>query len=169
MRPTSHDYTVRVHFDAPMEFVFQWCTDYSQEDPALEGEDYERSILSKDRREVLYEDLAKSPAGGWLWSRWRVALHAPNRWDGRAIGSTRDWTIRYRLRSLSPTRTELTLQGRRRSARLSGPGASPAVVQANLEANWRSLKKALESDFRRSRSAGRRKPSRPSSRNRRTR
>jgi hypothetical protein len=157
----SRTYVVRVSFEAPLDFVYRWCTDYSPADPGLEGEAYQRKVLSASPKEVLYEDLMESPAGGWLWSRWRVTLKPPGGWHGEAIGSSRDWSVDYRLRARSPTRTELTLRGRRRPARLAGKGPTPAQVQAGLEGEWRSFKKALEADFRRSRTVagarGRRK------------
>jgi hypothetical protein len=154
-------FVVRVAFDAPLNYVFRWCTDYSPEDPSLEGDaSAKRVVLSSSPREVRFEDLVENPAGGWMWSRWVVSLHPPNWWHGDSMGSTRDWSADYRLRSLSPARTELTFRGRRRPARLGGTRLTHRQVQTNLEASWKMLKKALERDFRKSRAPKR--ASRPS-------
>ena len=134
-----------------MGFVFRWCTDFSPEDPGLEGDaSAQRKILSSNSREVLYEDLDQSPEGGWLWSRWKITLRPPDRWHGEAIGSTRGWSGDYQLRSPSFDRTELTLRGRRRPARLAGRGPTHRQVRSNLAHIWKLFKQALETDFRKS-------------------
>jgi len=33
--PTSQTYVVRVEFDAPLDFVFRWCTDLHPKTPNL--------------------------------------------------------------------------------------------------------------------------------------
>ena len=118
--PRSELYVVRVMFDAPLGFVFRWFTDSSPAAPGLEGDDScQRKALSKGSREVLYEDPEASSVGGCMWSRRKVTLQPPDRWHGESIGSTRDWSVNYRLAAVSPTRTELRLKGRQWSACLT--------------------------------------------------
>lgn len=146
---TPRDYQLKVRFDAPLRFVFDWCTDYSDRDPKLEGESYTRRILERRARRVVYEDLDESKSG-WMWSHWTVTLRPPNGWDGRAVGSHRNWTLRYRLRAVSPEETELTLRGRRTPAGIGGPNPSRRSFEKGLAANWAHFRAALEADYRRS-------------------
>jgi hypothetical protein len=152
---------LRVAFRAPLPFVFDWCTDYTPQDPSLEGDSYARRILSRTDDRVEYEDLDSSPAG-WQWSRWTVTLRPPDAWQAEAVGNYRHWSVKYRLRSLADGGTELTLRGRRRSTALGAKGPTKSEIQRNLTANWKKYARALESDFRAS--ARRRPESRPARR-----
>jgi hypothetical protein len=141
-------YVVRELFEVPLDFAFRWCTDFSPADPGLEGDaTARRKVLSSGPKEVVYEDLDEIPNGGWMWARWKVTLQPPNGWHGESLGSARDWSVDYRLKALSPTRTQFTMKGRRRHARLGGKPPAHRRVQANLESNWKLFRKALEIDF----------------------
>jgi hypothetical protein len=142
---------VEVRLGAPLDFVFRWCTDYSTEDPGLEGEEFERRILALSSSEAIYEDLDQGPDGGWLWSRWKVSLHPPDHWHGESIGSTRDWSIDYQLRPLGPAETALRIRGIRRPSRLAASHPSLEDVRKNVEQIWESFKRSLESDYARRR------------------
>ena len=48
---------VRAVFRVPLEFAFGWCTDYTPEDAALEGETYQRKIIERSKNRVIFEDL----------------------------------------------------------------------------------------------------------------
>ncbi|MCI4326778.1 MAG: hypothetical protein L3K16_03980 [Thermoplasmata archaeon] len=145
---------IRVTFRAPLRFVFDWCTDYTPHDPALEGDSYARRILSRDDGRVEYEDLDSS-AAGWQWSRWTVSLHPPDAWQATSVGNYRDWSVDYRLRSRSDGGTELTLRGRRRPTALASKGPTRAEIERNLGANWKKYARAFETDFRASQRKGR--------------
>ncbi len=45
---------VQVAFHVPLEFAFRWCTDYTPEDAALEGESYSRKIVERSGRRVVF-------------------------------------------------------------------------------------------------------------------
>jgi len=112
-------YEIRSKFRAPLPFVFEWCTDYSSDDPRLEKENYTRKILGRKGRRVTYEDLYDTP-NGWMWSHQTVTLHPPNRWHAEALGNYREWSLEYTLKELPDGRTELTLRGQRRPTPLGG-------------------------------------------------
>lgn len=147
-------YEARVIFDAPLKFVFEWCTDYSTQDAKLEGGKYSRRILSRTPREVIYEDLEDSK-GGWFWSRHVVRLSPPKRWHSDSIGSHRAYSLDYRLSKLSGGRTQLVLKGRRRPSEIGGKNPKAAPWARSVEKDWGHFRKALERDFKKSRPANR--------------
>ncbi|HKV90857.1 MAG TPA: hypothetical protein VJQ43_06675 [Thermoplasmata archaeon] len=141
-------YQVRVEFDAPLEFVYRWCTDYSSQDPKLEKDEYTRRLIRRSRREVVYEDLSEAK-GGWMWSRMTVTLRPPDRWHAEAFGSHRTWRLDYTLRPLGAGRTELTLRGRRRPTELGGRNPPKARLERELAASWANFARALRRDYHR--------------------
>lgn len=116
---------IRVAFRVPLDFAFAWCTDYTPQDGALEGESYERKIVERTRRRVVFEDLEETESG-WVWSRDVVTLRSPDRWHMEGVGNRRDVAAEYVLSRLPDDRTQLELRWRsgkrRRPARGSGSG-----------------------------------------------
>ena len=140
-------YRVRQEFDAPLGFVYRWCTDYRRDDAARAGEHYERRILARTAREVIYEDLW-SEKDGWRWRRYRVALSPPARWHADSVGNVRDASIDYRLTELPDGRTALDLELRRRPVSERFPQPSRRAMEAELRSLWGNYAAALEKEFR---------------------
>ena len=145
----TREYAIRTTFRAPVPFVFAWCTDYSAKDAEIEGEEYERRVISRERSRVVYEDLEKIP-GGWSWSHWNIRLSPPRVWRAEAIGNYRSWRLEYRLRSLDDGRTELTIRGRRTPMLLGTKNPARSELEGDLRKAWRKFGRALEADYRRS-------------------
>lgn len=146
------EYHVSVSFRAPLDFVFAWCTDYTPGDAKLEKEDYERKIIERTPRRVIFEDLEEAK-DGWNWSRDVVSLHPPNRWHADGIGNNRDWVGDYMLATLPDGRTRLDLRWRRRP---KVPDAKPLTKEereASGKRAWESFAAALERDYNRSQRA----------------
>ena len=141
-------------FRVPLAFAYSWCTDYQPDDAAREDEQYERRILSRTARRVVYEDLDRTPAG-WVWRRQVVTLRPPDRWHAESVGSHRTWSLDYILRSRGATRTELTLIGRRRSTELGGRNPSRPQLERELSTMWRRFGRAMQRDYFRSVRSGR--------------
>jgi hypothetical protein len=145
-QPTSI-YEFRSTFRAPLPFVFDWCTDYSPEDPTLEKDEYTRRILSRKPRQVVYEDLSDTP-NGWLWSRQVVSLHPPNRWHAEATGNHRAWSLDYELVERPRGVTELRFRGVRRATFPGERNPPKARLERELRQSWKNFGRALERDFR---------------------
>ncbi len=140
-------YRVRVEFDAPLDFVYRWCTDYTPEDAKYEGESFQRRILRRSRREVIYENLDEV-GRGWWWSRYVVRLMPPRRWHADSIGSHRSVRLDYLLSRLPGDRTQLILTARRRPT-IAGPrNPSKAEWEREVGGSWQKLRRSLERDFR---------------------
>src|SRR6184192_2155594 len=125
------EYRIRVSFRAPIDFVFAWCTDYTPGDAALEKETYQRKIIERTPRAVVF-------------------LRPPNRWHMNGIGNNRDVVADYVLSSLPDGRTRLDLRWKRRP---HGPDAklTKAEREASSTRAWKRFASALESDYKRSR------------------
>ena len=139
-------------FRAPLDFAFAWCTDYTPQDAALEGESYERKIVTREPRRVVFEDLEETPSG-WVWARDVVTLRPPRRWHMESVGSHRDVTADYVLTTLPDGRTQLELRWWRRP---HGPGKKIPRAQREKEATiaWKRFTAAMERDYRRTKGNG---------------
>jgi hypothetical protein len=147
-------YEARVTFSAPLRFVFDWCTDYTPQDAQLEGGKYRRRILSRTRREVVYEDLEDSKSG-WFWSHHVVHLFPPTRWHSESVGSHRTYSLDYRLSPEPGGRTELVLTARRRPTELGGKNPKAVQWARSVEKDWSQFRRALERDYKKSRTPSR--------------
>jgi hypothetical protein len=140
-------YEFRSTFHAPLPFVFQWCTDYTPDDPILEKDNYTRRILSRSARKVVYEDLTDTP-DGWGWSRQHVTLRPPNRWHAEALGNHRTWSIDYELVERPRGVTELRFRGERRAVFPGEKNPPKARLEGELRQSWKNFAAALERDYR---------------------
>ena len=149
MTAKSQLYQIRVTFRAPMNFAFRWCTDYRPDDAMLEGEKFQRRIVKKSKRQIVYEDLDNTP-DGWMWSRWTISLHPPSHWHGESIGNYRAWNVDYRLKPLGTDRTLFTFHGRRTPMLRTTKNPSKTAMERDLKQIWKRFGRNLESDYRRS-------------------
>jgi hypothetical protein len=151
------EYRIRITFRVPLEFAFAWCTDYTPEDPKLEGENYQRRILERSQRRFVFEDLEEAKEG-WIWSRDTVTLRPPNRWHMDGLGSRADVTADYVLTRLPDDRTQLELRWRRRPRMRVAKPLTKAQREASTLRAWKHFARAMERDYRRSRGAEGRAP-----------
>ena len=147
-------YEMETEFDAPLPYVYRWCTDFSSKDGALAGETYERRILKRSKRRVIFEDLWSEP-DGWRWRRYEVVLRPPRGWRADSVGNVRDAQTDYRLTALPDGRTHLFLRMRRRPGSRSTRNPAKRVLEREVEALWKHLAKNLEKDYRRSKRTAR--------------
>src|SRR5947199_1329201 len=146
------EYRIHVSFRAPAGFVFAWCTAYTPGDAALEKEAYQRKIIERTPRAVVFEDLEESK-DGWDWSRAVVSLRPPNRWHMDGMGNNRDVVADYVLSSLPDGRTRLDLRWKRRPH-----GRAAKLTKGEPKASstrpWRRFASAPKGDNKPSRRAG---------------
>lgn len=143
------EYRISVTFRVPLDFAFAWCTDYTPHDASLEGESYERKVIERTPRRVIFEDLEETEAG-YVWSRDVVTLHPPNRWHMDGVGNRRDVTADYVLSPLPGGRTRLDLRGRRRPKMPDPTKLTKAEREASTTRAWKRFGAAMERDYRRS-------------------
>src|SRR5437879_13516456 len=89
-RPTwGGPYQIDVSFRVPLDFAFAWCTDYTPDDAKLEGESYQRKIIERSRRRVVFEDLEETK-DGWVWGQDVGTLLRQGGWHVDGGGHRRD-------------------------------------------------------------------------------
>ena len=151
---TGAEYRISVSFRAPLAFAFAWCTDYTPQDASLEGESYQRKIIERTPRRIIFEDLEESEAG-WDWSRDVVTLRPPNRWHMDGIGNHHDVTADYVLSPLPDGRTWLDVRWRRRPKTPDAKKRTKAEREASATRAWKRFGAAMERDYHRSQRARR--------------
>jgi hypothetical protein len=149
------EYRITTVLRVPLAFAYRWCTDFRPDDARREGETYERRILERGPRRVVYEDLEATTAG-WRWSRHVVTLRPPNRWHSDSVGNYRDVRLDYSLKALGPERTRFTLTWRRRPYPLGGRPPTRQTVEKGTFRAWRNFAQAMERDYRNRRGRSRR-------------
>lgn len=156
-RWSSPDYHVQVRFRAPLRFVYDWCTDFTPNDAELEGESYQRKVVSRTRHQVIFEDLEEGK-DGWGWTRKTIDLLPPSHWTMDGVGNRRDIRARYSLTSLPDGRTQLDLWAHRRVKVAGGKNPSKPSWEREVTAEWRLFARNLEKDYRASQTRRRSNP-----------
>jgi len=153
-------FRVATTFDAPLGFVYRWCTDFGPEDASLTGEEFLRKVVRRSRTEIIFEDLNETPAG-WMWLRNVVTLHPPDRWHLEATGNSLDAKADYRLTALFKGRTRFEMTWHLRPGLLGMAVPPKTTIEPALNHVWDTYRHALERDYSRARAAsgkGRKQP-----------
>jgi hypothetical protein len=105
----SHAFRVSKTINAPIRFVYQWCTDYRESDPKITGSGAKRKILLKTKHRVIYTSSYTS--GGKPRSAVNVVtLYPSGAWHLDFIGDEDDETGEYVLTKLGPRKTRLGMR-----------------------------------------------------------
>jgi len=155
-RGPSQTFHVATVLPAPLEFAYGWCTDFRPDDARREKDSYERRILSRTARRVVFENLTDDAHGGWWWARFVVDLRPPNRWHAESVGSHRTLSLDYELTARGPDRTRFDLRWRRWPTAIGPRRLSRKAEERATTLAWRNFAAALGADFRASRRGRRR-------------
>jgi len=104
----SHTIHVTKIINAPLRFVYNWCTDFREDDNKITGSKTRRIILQKTKQRVVYISAYRS-SGGSRYGVNIVTLHPPNGWHLDYAGEEADEIGDYRLTRLDPVRTRLDM------------------------------------------------------------
>jgi hypothetical protein len=144
-------YHIEMEFDAPREFAFRWCTDYRADDATKSKERFERRVLRRTGRQVVFEDMGWTPAG-WIWRHTVVTLRPPGRWHADSYGSFRTGEVDYALTPLPDGRCHFSLTFRRRPTPVHPDQPTKRGLERELTQMWTNYGRALARDYRSSRS-----------------
>jgi hypothetical protein len=140
-------------FDAPVDFVFKWCTDFREDDYKMKGTDHfertsRRKIIEKTANRVVWV-ITYTKEGRRVEGIRAVWLTSPRSWHLETCGDHREIGD-YKLTPINKNQTRLDMQFRER---YSSPDEvkSEKEWKKNPKQNWDAFAKYLNADYRESR------------------
>jgi len=104
----THTYRVMKIINAPLKFVYDWCTDYREDDNQITGSKTQRKILQKTKRRAIY--LSSYEKEGKIISGVNmVILRPPQAWNLDYVGEEEDEFGKYKLAYVGPSKTRLDM------------------------------------------------------------
>ena len=144
----SESHTMRVSkiIDVPLRFVYDWCTDFREDDRKMIGSKRKRIILQNTKRRVVYSYIYRR--GGKIRSAVNiVTLQPPKAWHLDSPGQDCDEIADYRLSSLGPKKTRLDMTFKERY-KIRGAPTKEEDTRSLSEA-WDKYVAALEREYAR--------------------
>ena len=92
-----------------MKFVFNWCTDFTEDDPKFTGSSSRRIILEKSKKRAVYATVYKAEDGTEKIGVNVVTLKAPNSWHLEYYGEDDNEIGDYKLVNLGKGKTKLNM------------------------------------------------------------
>jgi hypothetical protein len=149
-KPVNQKYKISETFNAPIEYVFAWCTDFREDDAKYTGSKAVRKMLEKDPERVVWRVRYKEGKGFAEGVR-AVWLNPPKSWRLDTCGDGRE-RADYRLTSLGKSKTRLDMK-----FVVTYDSKDEVEDKDEWEADgvkhWKIYKKALEADFKAGRPA----------------
>ncbi|MFI5419992.1 MAG: hypothetical protein ACHQ1H_03405 [Nitrososphaerales archaeon] len=104
-----HTYRISKVIEAPLSFVYDWCTDFREDDGKLTGSRNKKKILEKTKSRVI--TTSSSMENGKLVGHVSiVTLMPPNAWYLDTAGNPKEQeTGDYKLTKLGPNKTRLDM------------------------------------------------------------
>jgi len=132
--------------NAPLSYVYAWCTDFSELDPQLTGSKSRRTILEKTKRRSVYTQIYQGSDGKQKVAVNIVSLKPPRSWHLDYFGEEDDETADYRLKSLGKDKTRLDMVFREKWKNIE---RVPSVKEQTEQTGrvWDMFAAALESDY----------------------
>lgn len=132
-------------FNAPLRFVYDWCTDYREDDPRIIGAKSQRLILERTKRRAVYINLPKGTNVGTAIQI--VTFHPPKGWDLNSIRAERDTIGHYRLKRLGDSSTKLDIRFKLKWK--TAPASTKTEHLRHLDEIWGKYAAALEREYER--------------------
>ena len=129
---------------APLKFVYNWCTDYREDDNELTGSKAQFRILQKTSRRVIYLRTLERDGKTMIGVK-MVTLRPPRAWYLDQVGDDEDAIGVYRLTRAEPEKTRLDMKFTEKY-KISG---APTKEQDRKETDqmWDKYVAALEKDY----------------------
>ncbi len=141
---TTGTYRVSKIINAPLRFVYDWCTDFREDDNKITGSKSKRRILEKTKRRVIYTSEYRS--GGNVRNAANiVTLHPPNSWHLDSIGDEDDEIGEYRLTKLGSKKARLDMVFREKWKVRNPP--TKVEYTKHISDIWDKYAAALEKDY----------------------
>jgi hypothetical protein len=143
----AETYKVSKTINAPLDFVYDWCTDYREDDLKMIGSKNKRNIHERTEERVIWTvEGMKLPSGTEpvrvVW------LRPPNAWHLETCGDGNEvWD--YKLAPLSKNRTRLDIAFTELSIDRAKLQSREDYVAETLD-HWDRYAESLERDYRKS-------------------
>jgi hypothetical protein len=105
--PLTISYSLIKTIKAPLREVYDWCTDFREDDPEITGSPGKYIIVKKTRNRVVF-DWERTVEGQYRRTRFAVDLHPPDRWNVKSRDENRLSVGEYKLKQLENS-TQLTM------------------------------------------------------------
>ena len=129
---------------APLPYVFDWCTDFREDDHLITGSTGGKKNIERAGDKVTYVS-EQEKSGRIVRRNYVVTLMSPDRWHVEARGEEKDSTGDYRLYSEGDgTRFEMTFD----MTYKVGPGPPKEEVEREDNEEWDKYVAALVADYR---------------------
>jgi hypothetical protein len=142
--PETHTYHVSEIINAPLRFVFDWCTDFREDDNQITGSKTQRKIMQKTKRRAIYistyERDGRKVSGVNI-----VTLKPPKAWYLEYVGEEEDEIGSYKLKRLGPGKTRLDMTFTEKYTISNAPTKEEDRNQT--QQMWNRYVAALERDF----------------------
>ncbi len=139
-----HTYRVTKTVKAPLKFVYDWCTDYRDDDNQITGSKTRFKILQKTSRRVIYlrtvERNGKTMIGVKM-----VRLYPPKGWYLDQVGEDEDAIGLYKLTRIGPGKTRLDMTFTEKYKIRDAP--SKQNDKDETDQMWDKYVAALEKDY----------------------
>ena len=144
-------YRVSKMINAPIKYVYDWATDFTEHDNSIWGGKYPKIILHKTRKNTIFAYYSKGADGKPKLAVRFVSLHPSTySWHLDYYGEEALETGEYKLTRLG-TKTRLNLIIKSKWKHGKGPSAKEFEKYANFV--WMKYAEALEEDYRSGKSA----------------
>jgi hypothetical protein len=130
--------------NAPMKYVFNWCTDFREDDPALTNSTSQRKILERTKKRVVYVSTYTGADGNEKVGVNIVTLKSPSSWHLEYLGEEDIEIGDYKLTSLGKNKTKLSMVFKE-SWKIKEPTIQEQVDSTNK--SWDMYTEALERDY----------------------
>ncbi len=142
----THTLHVSKVINAPIRFVYDWCTDYRESDTKITGSKAKRRILLKTEHRVIY--LSSYRSGGKPRNAVNVVtLYPPKAWHLDFTGDDDDEVGDYVLTRLGPQKTRLDMTFEEHYKTRRAPTKDQDLKHTNEV--WDKYVKALENEYAR--------------------
>ena len=131
---------------APIRYVYNWCTDYSETDPKLTGSSRKRVIIEKTSKHAVYVSLSDEGDGESQISVYLVKLKPPNAWHLDMYSPYRSETAEYKLKPLPKSKTQINIVFKNNWKNLEKI-ESGMEQEKRLNGLWDKYVKALEEEY----------------------
>lgn len=140
-------YTISKIINAPIKYVYDWLTDYTEGDNAIWGGKFPKIILFKSKKKVVYAYYSQNPGRHPKLGVRFVMLHPSSfSWHLDYYGENDFETGEYELTRVAKDKTGLRIVLQNSWKRRTGPTSKQFKKHGDMV--WEKYCRALEADYK---------------------